>query len=118
MIGDVRTTDEAGLAIDDQQLAMGAVIDLRPAIPAQRVIPAHLSAGSAQSIEVGVRGAKAAQRIHNDADLDPSSGAFGQCSQHLIADLSRLEFVVFEVNGVLCPADGLKLSGVEFDSVL
>lgn len=96
---------------------MGAIVHFWPGIPANGVVPAHLTTGSAQAVEVGGAGGKAAQRIDDDAHLDSGLGSFGQGGQDFICDLPFAEFVEFEVDGVFCPADGLQVGGVEFGAV-
>src|ERR1700733_2257885 len=97
---------------------MGAVVGVGPGVPAQGVIPTHLAARRAQTAEVRVGGTKAAEGIDNDAHLNTGGGLLGERSQHLVANLSWLEFVEFEVDGLFRPADGFELRRVKLDSVL
>ena len=98
---------------DDEELAVGAVVCLRPGVPVDRVIPVHLAAGSAEVIEIAVAGGEAADCVDDDADFDPGTGAFGERLKHLEGDVALEELVELEVDGVACTADGLELGGVE-----
>src|ERR1700742_1722579 len=97
---------------------MGAVVHFRPGIPAQRMVPAHVAASGTQAIEVAGAGSVAAERIHDDAYLNPCCGPFRQRGQYLIADLSVQELIGFEIDCILRSPDGLEISRVKLDSVL
>src|ERR1700733_6535337 len=118
MVGDTGPAHKTRFSVYDQQLAMRPVVYFRPGIPPHRVIPTHLATSSPQPIEARGTSSKAAQRIENDAHFDSGFCALRQCGDNLVANSPLLELVEFQVDGILCPADGLEICGVELNSVL
>src|ERR1700722_2554493 len=97
---------------------MGAIVGLRPGVPAEQwMIPAHLAASGAQAVEPGVTGGKAAQSVDDDAYLNSGLSTFRQRCQNFVADAPLQEFVELQVDGILRPADSFHVSGKKLDSV-
>ena len=103
-IRNARPAHKPKLPVDDQQLAMRALIQALPRVPAQRMVPAHLAAGRAQRVEIPVRRLVAADGIDDGPHLHPRPRPFRQRLQNLPRDSPRDELVVLQVDrgGVRC----------------
>src|SRR4029078_12302756 len=61
-----RAADERDAAIDDEQLAMGAIVEARQAVPLHAPIPLDTAAGAGQLLSHRAKGAEAAARIEHN----------------------------------------------------
>ena len=100
LVGDAGAADEADAAVDDEELAVGAVVELEDAIPGGRVVEGDLAAGVEERGEVALADAGAAEGVEHDVDADAGAGAFGEGIEVELADLAALEDVGLEVDAV------------------
>ena len=78
LVADADPAGEADRAIDDEQLAMSAVVEPREVIPFRRVISFHLAACLFQLLEQCFVHFVGADPIKQDADFHSGSRAFGE----------------------------------------
>ena len=118
LVADPDAAGEADVAVDDQQLAMGAVVHAIEVVPAQGMELAHLHPGVAHLLELLLLHLVAADPVQQDVDLDAGAGPLGQGLGEVVADLARPVDVGLEIDGVLRAADRLEHRGEDLVPVL
>src|SRR6185312_2813823 len=91
-------SDETDLPIDDHQLAMRAVIDLRYQIDPERVIPLDASAGFDEFPEPALANTEAADEIDDQLDLHARPRPLRESIAKFRADLALVEDVGLQID--------------------
>ena len=97
-VGNPRPAGEGDAAVDDQQLAVGAVVEARERIPAEALVRLDPAAGLAQPAHRRAPQAETADRIHDDRHVQSLARPIGQRVDELIGDAARLEDVALHVD--------------------
>lgn len=105
------TAGEAGFAVNDQQLAVGAVVHARQVVPVRLVELADLHAGRFHFLQKRVIDLGAAHPVQQHMHLDAGPGAFRQCIGKLAPDIARPVDVGFKGDAALRAPDGLQHGG-------
>ncbi len=116
-VGDPGAADKRDGAVDDEQLAVGAVVEPREAVPRKPVIRLDAAAGLAQRPRRRVKRAKAADRVHHDRRAHAGPRALGKRVDELLTDLAFLEDVALEVDRFPCAANRLEHRRIEVIAV-
>src|SRR5207245_2220580 len=105
--------EEPDPSVDDEQLAVGPVVDARQALPADRVIELDVAPGLDQGREILAGRQEAADRIEDHAHRHARGGPRGHRLQEAAGDLAALEDVGLQMDAVARLAYGLQLRLVE-----
>ena len=103
---DADTAGEAELAVDDEQLAVGAVVEAAEMGPARRVIAADLAAGVGDFGDERFVHLGAADPVEQHVHLDTGTGPLGERGGELAADVARPVDVRLEGDGLPGTANG------------
>src|SRR6185312_12213293 len=95
------STYEADLPIDDDEFPVRPVIRSWPVVPANRVIPAHMSTRLFQPIEEFFRSGETAYRIQHEVHLHSCSCSFCKGVHDPLRDVTFFENVSFPVDALL-----------------
>ena len=86
---------ESDLAIDDEQLAVGAIVEATEVIPGGRVVDAQVAAGGARGLQQmlvhGPRSQPVEQHVHLHAAARRVRQFLDECGAHAIAEHESLE---------------------------
>src|SRR5689334_3482504 len=105
LVRDSGTADESNLSVDNQQLAMRAIVVARELVPAGRVIPGKLPAGSCELVKILFVGPHAAERIEYDIYAHAGPGTFRQSIDVASGNLALPPDVGFKTHRPLCGGD-------------
>ncbi len=95
-VGHVQPADEAGLAVDDDDLPVVAEVDLEPvAAAAFGMKVQYLDACRQQVCDIGARKADAADPVIENMDADSGAGALGKVARHVASEAVVAEGVEF-----------------------
>ncbi|MCY1291616.1 hypothetical protein D9M70_408110 [compost metagenome] len=72
------TAGEANFAIDNQELSVGAVIELSKRVPTYRVISLYIHPGIRHDIEDSLVNLRTAHPVQQHVNFDPCFGSLGQ----------------------------------------
>src|SRR2546421_483207 len=109
----VERPEEGDLAIDDQDVAVRAVVEALQRVPGDRLIPVDAATGGAQRFEIILGGVQAADTVDNDAHGDAGARALGEHLQDLVAGASAQEEIDLEMDAAPRGAHRLELGGVD-----
>ena len=118
VVGDADPAGEGDLPVDDEQLAVRAVVQPPEVIPAQRPIALHAHAGVLHQVEQRRVHLDAAGPVDDDRHRHAGAGAFGQGLGHLPSDLARPVDVGLEADGRAGGAHRRQHGGEDLDAVL
>ena len=104
VIGNAGAAGEADAAVDDQRLAMRAVVDAPQVIPADRVVPRDMAAAVVEDPQDLVADARRADRIEQDLDADAARRRGGQRAREGQPDLAGPVDVGLDGDRVARPA--------------
>lgn len=99
------TANKADRAVNDDQLAVRAIVKPSQGADAERLIPANLPTSVAKRLEIAVRGRKAADRIDDDSDSNATTCDVHERTQKPVAYRAGMEDERFNVNAVECIVD-------------
>jgi hypothetical protein len=105
-IADAHAAGEAHAAVDDEDFAVGAVVEMGEVIPAGRVVAQDDAAGGAQLVDEALVHAHGAGPVKEDEDAHAGAGAGGEGVGELLADVTRPVDVGFEGDGFQGAVDG------------
>ncbi|MPM80038.1 hypothetical protein SDC9_127082 [bioreactor metagenome] len=88
LIGNANTAGVGHLAVDNQQLAVRAIVDAVHAVPAQRAIAPHLGPGLLHAFDQRILHLQRAHPVKRDMHFHARAGTFGQRVRKLFADLT------------------------------
>src|SRR5207247_7719747 len=108
-----RTARECDAAVDDEELAVRAVVETRQAVPHDPLIRLDATASFAERLRAAAKGAEAADGVHDDGDADAGAPTLGQRVDELLADLALLEDVALHVDRLARAADGVEHRRIE-----
>jgi hypothetical protein len=108
LVGDPHAAGEPDVAIDHQQLAVGAVVEPADRVPARLVVPTELNARILHLLQIRLIDLAAADPVDQDMDLHPGPGALGKRIRKRLANRARPVDVRLERDGVLRGADCLQ----------
>src|SRR5215207_152462 len=108
LLGDPDPAGEPDPAVHDQDLAVGAVVELVQGVPLGRPEPGHLGPGPLQPVDQLPVHLGRAHGVEQDIDLDPGLGPLGQGLGELGGDAARPVHVGGEVDGPLGRPDRLQ----------
>ena len=108
LVVDADAAGEGGEAVDDQELAMGAVVDFLERIPAGLVEGGEAAAGGLQSLDVLLADAAAANRVDDQVHAHAAPRRlFKSAGEELGHFTGRID-VGFEADPSLCFLNGAK----------
>jgi hypothetical protein len=113
VIGESRAAHETHTSIDDDDLAVSAIVYSRERVPFYGVIPGDLPARCEQFRKVILARGEAAYGIENQSNLNSLSRSFGHRFDESASDFALLKYVGFEVDAVSGGAYGFKLRFIE-----
>ncbi len=110
-VGNAGTADESEVAVDDEDFAMGAEVEVCPSggiAEIERVIGGDLGTGGAELAEIILivraainHPAVGSEPIDEDVDLDAGASTFSECVGELLADVAGPVEVGFYGDGFL-----------------
>src|SRR5262249_33432317 len=112
-IADTGAADEAGFAVDDEELAVRAVVDALEGVPAERLIPHDLSACGTEVIEEPVGGEEGAEGVEDEFHFDAGAGSFCAGVDESGRDFALPEDIRFEVDAALRAANCFEFGSIE-----
>ena len=89
VIGDAGAAGEADAAVDDQRLAVRAVVDAPQVVPADRVVPRDVAAALLEDLQDLAADARRADRVEQDLDAHAALGGGRQRARELSARSHR-----------------------------
>ena len=88
-VGDAGAADERDVAVDDEQLAVGAVVQPAQAVPREPLVDARRGSRPPRSGFATLRiRAEAADRVHHDRHAHAGARPLAQRLDELVADLA------------------------------
>ena len=106
LVRDADAAGEADRAVDDEELAVRAVVEAREGVPAQRVVPLHVDAVALHEVDQRVRHRRGADGVEDHFHRHAGAGALRQRLREEPPDLAVPVDVELEVDGLLRAADG------------
>ena len=110
-IADAHAAGEAGAPVDDEDLAVGAVVKMGEVIPAGRVVAQDDAAGVAQFVDERLVHAHGAGPVEEDEHFHAGAGALREGVGEFLADVARPVDVGLEGDGLAGGADGREHRG-------
>jgi hypothetical protein len=106
LVGDSDAAGEADRAVDDEQLAMRAVVDPRDRVPADGVVPLDVDPVALQEIDQLRRHRRGADGVEDHVHFHAGAGALGERLREHPPDLAVPVDVELHVDRLLRAADG------------
>ena len=116
-VGHTGSADERRHAIDDQQLAMGAIVDSVERVPANRLVRLNAAPRRAKTGDGPSPQAEAADRIDDDRDVDAVARAFAERVDEPLRHPSGVKDVALHVDRARRGTDRLEHRFVEHRTV-
>ena len=107
-VGDADAAGEADLAVDDEQLAMCAVVETAQVVPVRLVVTPHFDAGLLELVEICLFHLVAADPVQQHMDLDPGARRSASASANALPIASGPVDVRLERDGALRRADSVQ----------
>ena len=100
LVGDAMTERVADLAVDDEELAVRAVIETPQIPPARTTINAQVHVARDEALQLRVVRARTPERVDEDADRDADASLLAEQVDELAFDFALGPHERFEMNGV------------------
>jgi hypothetical protein len=113
LVGDAVAERVADAAVDDQQLAMRAVIEPAKIPPARLTVTGELGTASLQALELRLAGLRSAEGVDEHAHFHPGTRPLAQSIDELRLELARGPHERLEVHGLLGGGDVVEHRGVD-----
>ena len=117
VIGHTSPAGECHIAVDDENLAVGAVVDLLEGVPVHRVERADLRAGALQPLDVSALHRTCPDGVDDQADLHSPGRGVGERGGEVFRDLPGVVDIGLEVDPPPCLTDGIQHRGEDLDPV-
>ena len=101
LVGDAVAEGVADLAVDDEQLAMRAVIEAAEVPPMRLAVGGELHAVALEPLQLLRVGARAAEAVDQNADFDAGARLRAQCIDELPLELTSRPYECLEMHAVL-----------------
>src|SRR5678815_3646788 len=79
---------------------VGAIVEARQRVPADRMVEEHAPAGGGEVLEIAVPGGEAADGVHDHVDLDAGLRPLREYLEETRRELAALEYVGLDVDAV------------------